>query len=439
MSISPSIFVDGHLSENWCSELTDCSDCIGYYPNNPDLVTLNSFPIDLDLLFWSDQPEIRAQRLNAIGNGTWGWMLTPWGGHFISSHFEGADKWYFYADRPLNITAPISGKVQQYRVSDGSSAIVNGNPVIVDVRLVIDIGSGCSVKFEHLTILESLHDQVKDGNYKFTLDEFLGYPTEWSPGFWTIDFHYWYKSEDICPYPALSQSLQEQLTTLYNLQYARAKIGGVYPQSTLCNDMNISIRDSFWGVWEYKTGPYDSFMTDVDRIFGYEVGGFTFLNRELTNPQTFHRDMINLSKELSPDIIGVFRDAGNGDVPGYDSLGTCMVEQVEGDNLEGILELIIIDSWDWGDTASVYTRYSLDTKTSKLGDDLLTIEYFSTLSEAQDGFTENSIIYQRFLGFLSFQDGILIITLSAAGLVVLIISVVLTITFVKKKKKRMQK
>ena len=100
--ISISLFtVDSEMRTNpdGIFDANACNDCIGTYPTNPDYVLLETFPIDLDLLFWEDQPSEQAARLNNIGNGTWGWMLTPWGGHFISSHFEGADKWYFYCDR----------------------------------------------------------------------------------------------------------------------------------------------------------------------------------------------------------------------------------------------------------------------------------------------------------------------------------------------------
>jgi len=406
-------------------ETSSCNDCIGAFSSDIDIVQLESFPVDLDLLFWADQPAVQAAYLNTLGNGSWGWMLTPWGGHFISNHFEGADKWYFYAYRALNITVPIAGKVKSYRVNNGAKDVINGNNVIVDVRLVIDIGQRCAIKFEHLTILESLHEKVKDGRYTFTPAELLGYPTNWGGDLWTIDFHYLYKGENICPYPGLSSTLQDKLTSLYALQYERAKIAGVFPETKLCNTLDIAIKDTIWGVWEYRSGPFDEFVTSMDRKFGCKVGGFTFLNRELCNPETFWRDMVTPSKNLSTSIIGVFRDATGEDVPGYNSLDICMVKQIEGTDQTGILELITTSYSDWGFNTSVFVRFSLDLKSAnKLSDDILTIEYFGSLTEAQNGFTDNAITYKRFLGFLSFADIELYVIIGSIAIFALIVTAV---------------
>jgi len=299
--------INSITNNNIQSELieNDCVECVGVYPEG-DYVELTTFPIDLDLLFWEDDPLVQATKLNTIGNNSWGWVLTPWGGHFISSHFEGADKWYFYADRPLDIVAPLNGKLRHYSINNGTSDIINGTNVIVDVKLVINIGGNCAVKFEHFTILESLHNELLDGKYTFTEGEHLGFPTNWGDDLWTIDFHYWYKSHDICPYPGLSPTIQGKIRTLFDLQYQRAKQAGFYPQSKLCNDMCITIEGSLWGVWSYQSGPFDSFMSGVDRIFGYTVGGFTMLNREFANPDTFWRNIIDPAENLTTDIIGLY-------------------------------------------------------------------------------------------------------------------------------------
>ena len=43
----------------------------------PDGVQINTFPVDLDLLFWADDLSMQNQKLNELGNGTESWMLSP--------------------------------------------------------------------------------------------------------------------------------------------------------------------------------------------------------------------------------------------------------------------------------------------------------------------------------------------------------------------------
>ena len=247
-----------------------CDDCVGEVENGP-YVELDTFPVDLDLLFWEDQPSVKAENLEKLENGTGGWMLTPWGGHFISNHVEGADKWYFYCGRPLEIIAPIGGEVKDYEVSDGTHTNILGHDVIIDTKLVIDIGDKCTIQFSHLTILASVHEQVKDKRHTFSKGDLLGFPTEWDEDLVTIDFHYQYKDENICPYVALSPELQTNVSEKFDLQYESAKLGGVYPESKLCNDYDISIKESIWGVWKYDSGPYDSSISRTNPL-GFQPG-----------------------------------------------------------------------------------------------------------------------------------------------------------------------
>jgi hypothetical protein len=419
-------------------EPNDCIECVGDYIEG-NYFKLTTFPVDLDLLFWEDQPLVQAARLNDIGNGTWGWMLTPWGGHFISSHFEGADKWYFYCDRPLEMVAPLSGKLCNYKVNNGTETNIEGTDVIVDVRLGIDIGENCKVEFQHLTIPVSLHDEVKDGRHSFTEGDLLGYPTEWSPGFWTIDFHYLFKNENICPYPALSPTIQTKITSLYSLQYEKAKQAGVYPESKLCNNFSISVKETLWGVWEYVNGPLNSvLLEEADRLFGQAGGGITLLSRDLSNSDTFWRNRNHPSENMTSDFVGMFEDGHRTSTSGYNKVGESMVKLIEGDEQNGILELITTSHFDWGYDTSVYARFSVDLKGSGLNDDLLTIEYFSSLSEAQAGFTNDALTYQRWLGFGNLGDNMMLFTIIgvSGSLVVGIIIVTVVVIRCKKKKDR---
>ena len=41
-------------------------------------VILNTFPVDLDKLFWFDNKTMQNYKLNLIGNGSYVWLLTPY-------------------------------------------------------------------------------------------------------------------------------------------------------------------------------------------------------------------------------------------------------------------------------------------------------------------------------------------------------------------------
>ncbi|NHJ84729.1 MAG: hypothetical protein FK734_04660, partial [Asgard group archaeon] len=218
------------------------TECIGEYFSDGNFVTLTTFPVDIDRLFWAENASMQALYLNNIGNYSYGWMLTPWGSHFVSRHTEGADKWYFRGERYLQVRAPADGSVLRYSTNQILTYDwVNGSEVLVDAAIYIDIGNDCSICFGHISLLKSIYDAIiLTGDYSFTEGEVIGYTTD----FGGLDFLYYYKGFSICPYPALSSSLQETVSYYFNLQYQRAKLNGVYPTSKLCNRFNIHINDT---------------------------------------------------------------------------------------------------------------------------------------------------------------------------------------------------
>lgn len=362
-----------------------------------NLVTLNTFPVDLDLLFWADNLTMRNQNLNALGNGTHGWMLTPWGGHFHSGHHEGADKWYLYGNRYLEVVAPHDGQFESNpHVGNGTITQIKGNDVVVDLGVDIDIGQDCTIGLAHINLLESIYNEIENtGTYVCTEGELLGY----TPGPWALDFHYYInKYEGICPFPALSTNLQVKLGYYFTLQYERAKIGGTFPESNICVPLEISIENTVWGVWQYKTGPYDSYFASIEDIGYYQPGFLTVFNREFVNPETFHKDPKDNTKNLTEDTIGILKDGFTAtDIPEYTSVSECLIELVQGNSSDGIFELInnYISEWGPGNT-SVFAKFSIIKGQASSDDDLLEIEYFDNLVDAQVGFTADKIIYDRF-------------------------------------------
>ena len=139
---------------------------------------------------------------------------------------------------------------------------------------------------------------------------------------------------------------------------------------------------------------------------------------------------------MTSDFVGLFEDGHSNPTFGYNKIGESMVKLVEGDDVEGILELITVNSCDWGYDTSVFARYSVDLRGNGVNDDHLTIEYFSSLPEAQAGFSEAALVYQRFTGFFDRVETILYIVLGSAGALVVVIAIIVTAVVIRKKKVR---
>jgi hypothetical protein len=373
-------------------------------------VQLNTFPVDLDLLYWADNLSMRNYYLDDIGNGSDAWMLSPYGLHFLS-HMYGLDHWYCYTWlRPLEVRAPHDGTFGNWQIFNESVRHVNGTEVILDLHLWIDIGQDCSLILGHLCLLKSIYDHIQTYNtYTFTEGELIGY-TRPSNGTVTpsmspqCDFWYLRNGEPVCPYGYLNASIQAKITALFDLEYDRAKIAGTFPEAELCNPLVVDIEDSVWGCWTYKTGPFNSNIdtSDFYSVFNHGAGFITFLNRSYWTAETFYRDWRDpANKNLTADIVGIASDNYEGNnYSEYSIYGRSLVKQAEGDLTEGILEIITAQPYyDRPFNTSQFARYSVEPNGAGVEDDILTIEYFENLTAAQAGFTSAHITYERIYPF----------------------------------------
>jgi hypothetical protein len=363
-----------------------------------NLVTLNTFPVDLDLLYWNDNLTNRNHNLNLLGNGSNGWIIPPWGGHFTTVHHEGQDKFYLYANRYLEVVAPHDGQIVVEQVSgDITTTQIKGNDVVVDYTIHINIGQDCSLKFGHILLLESIYDELQiTDSYAVTEGELVGY----TPGENALDFHYLYGKYDqnLCPYTALSTNLQVKLGYYHTLEYQRAIIGGTHPESHICVPLEVSIENTVWGVWQYNTGPYGSFYDGKDTLELYQPGFLTIFSRDFANDETFYKNPIDNTKNLTEDTIGILTDGSTmTDIPEYTSMGKCLIELVQGDSSDGIFELFTVCISEWGPiNTSLFAKFSIIEGKEGSNDDFLEIEYFNNLIDAQAGFTSDKITYDRF-------------------------------------------
>ncbi|MCK5046251.1 MAG: hypothetical protein KAS22_06705, partial [Candidatus Heimdallarchaeota archaeon] len=297
----------------------------------------------------------------------------------------------------------------------------------------------CAIVLAHISILESLHNEFQvNPNYRFIKDQFLGF-TESHSGPDGLEFYYLCKYYMVYPLPAFPQEYQDKITNYFNLQVERAEISGIWPETEMYYPLDKAEANTLWGIWRYDNGPYDSYY-ETTRFDDLRGSILTLYNRERTNPSTFHKDPANMSKDLSDDVIGILQDY-NGDEPAqYDVKGFTLLEQVEGDLTNGILELRSLWKGENYTDEYFYARFTMDLKKENIEDDLLSIEYFNTLIEAQAGFTGNEITYRRLIQearppwtYIVYR---LIIYIGVGGVVLIAVILTATVMLVRRRKKR---
>ncbi|MFX0063817.1 MAG: hypothetical protein ACFFC7_16725 [Candidatus Hermodarchaeota archaeon] len=380
--------------------LAACQDEI----NLEALVELTTFPIDLDVLFWADNLTVRNERLNEIGNGSTEWMLSPWGVHFVGGHGEGLDHLYTSPSRVVEVRAPADGSLDRIEVLNGTEFQFNGNELISEVAVYYNLDAFCRVQLRDLDLLKTIYDEIQQtGTYTFTTNELIGYThvrsVEGEPGIpLGVEIFYYYKLCPICPYLALSSELKTQYASYFALQYERARFAGVFPEPNICNEIDIGIENTVWGVWSYQTGPYDDVLGS-EESWGTDLEYFTFFNRDLADPETFYRipegfSVPYVERNLTSDVVGLYRDNQiDASETGFNNSGFGLVKLYEGSVTDGILEIVpqLGNEW-WEDSNdSIYVRFLVDQGNAGLADDILTMEYFASPSEAQAGFTDQQI------------------------------------------------
>jgi hypothetical protein len=393
MCTTPLLFLVNNTAKNPLSEENNAE-----INQASDVPVINTFPVDIDLLFWNDSISKQNEYLDNIGNGTnEPWMMTPWGTYFMSGHAEGAPKWYLYARRHLEVFAPQSGTIEDISIGNDSVININENSFIKDVGVVIDIGNNYRIELGHLIINESIFNEYQStNNYEFYEGQIIGYTP---PNPWALDFYLSHKYENICPYSYLNNDLQSKLDKYYNLQYERAEEAGVWPESKICRNMSIEIENTLWGSWMYKTGPFDDLIENAEGWLPYQGQVLTFLNINYTNNETFHNNPLNPSEDLSDKVVGLARDNPNAEnITDYKEMGKCLVELKQGKFSDGILLIRTLDHiTEYGpENSTFYAKVKIKPQESGHEDDLLRIQYYSELLDAQNGFTNRSITYERF-------------------------------------------
>ncbi len=355
----------------------------GYTP--PKILT--RFPVDLDLLYYNvSHPEAIKDRIDSYGM------------HQYKAHIDGNHRWYLMtANTPLQIPfyAPAQSQFTSIMAAGGREEALNfvtfeGKTCYENVRLELKVSKDINVVFDHAYVLKSIIDKVET-NKTFYAGEMLGYGSK--GGFaGELDFevndanyHNGVSSNrgtGVCPLAYFDASIQTEILNWWNTyDYEWWKEQGTLPQGHLCNDPNINIPGTIWGIWKDVSDPNfekgNTILTTLERS--------RFITEETLN-QT------ESGKPLPTTYIGILgqRNPNQQDTT-TDLFGSVVIERVNGDNVSGIFKCTEFQT----DVKKQYIRYEVtpgsDSATGY--DDRLVIEGFDTLVAAEAGFTEAKLEY----------------------------------------------
>lgn len=384
-----------------------------------EMVRLGRFPISLDFLFRTSDPASRTQMLNGIRGGRpEGSMLflVPYPNYHHSSHFPATLKWYLYSGGHTAISLPLPSYLEVRDDGGKPLKVINGIPCFNDVTATLHLSYYIRVELGHCCISQSLVDQYHAAGsvdvfgqqlqaVALAADTVIGF----THASYALDFivkddtHSNFDpqgaltSKQNCanPYFYFSDAVQGQLRGYYQAQLDAMKQSGLYPESRLDRTYDINEGQSFYGTWFYRQG-YLQLDADDHPYGWYSFDGciLNILNLNRTDRDTFWKNS-NTGLAMAADVLGVFCDAFYpGSIPDYDVIGGRYMVRCDGDSREGIVRL---DNFFANVRSSpLYMKYQfVEGSSTRIWDDQLNVDYFSSLAAARGAFSGRKLTYVR--------------------------------------------
>jgi len=382
-------------------------------------VFLDHFPISLDFLFRTADPDLRNQILHGIRTGmpeASMLFLVPYPNYHHSSHFPATLKWYIYSGGHTAISLPLPSYLEIRDDSGKPIEVINGIPCFNDVTATLHLSYYIRVVLGHCCLTQSLVDQYHAAG---TIDVFgrqrqaVAIAVDTVFGFTHLTSALDFIVEDdshsnfnpqgkfaniqnmVNPFLYFSPAAQDELRGFYQDQLEAMKQSGLYPESRLDRTYDINEGQSFFGTWFYKQG-YLQLGVDNHPYGWYSFDGciLNILNLAKTDRDTFWKDY-NSGLSIAADVLGVFCDAYYpGSIPDYKEIGGRYMVRGEGDSREGIVRL---DNFFANVRPSpLYLKYQfIEGSTTMIWDDQLNVDYFSSLAAARGPFSGKKLTYVR--------------------------------------------
>jgi len=374
------------------------------------------FPVDLDKLFYDDDPTYYANYLQTLTSGTM--LISPFSRHVSGSHPEGYGKWYLRSsERAIKVYLPIRAVLFPSRInfSDVTAETIvtyDGNRVLVDMDVDWQVNPDVWINLDHMDMLVSIRDDLnnsEDGYLVLPAGTHVGYilPSNYNSSattgtmdFQVVDYRVnqgiaedpnYHANRWSYPLTYFDTDVRTDLTNRYADLYDRLEELGRAPESKLDSPLDINVANSPWGVWYYQSGDLSGGSS-----YHFFLGIIAWLKHpEKTNSETFLYDPRNTTQEVSipSDFAGFFGYSGSSPPTQYsflESYANWSMFYVSGSGSEtfGVYRL------DKNLTTSYYLKFEFIENSSSKWDDQLKIEFFDTFSEATGSFV-SPLMYGR--------------------------------------------
>ena len=384
-----------------------------------EMVRLTQFPISLDFLFRTADPTGRNQMLNGIRGGrpeASMLFLVPYPNYHHRDHFPATLKWYLYCGGHTAISLPLPSFLEVRDDSGKPLKVINGVTCVNDVTATLHLNYHIRVELGHCCLAQSLVNQYHAAG---NIDVF-GRQRQAVPiaahtvfGFSHLisaldlivqdDSHRNFDPQGLDsymqnranPYFYFNDAVQSQLRSYYQAQLDAMEDSGLYPESRLDRTYDINEAQSLFGTWFYKQGCLQ--LDGDDHPYGwYSFDGciLNILNLTKTDRNTFWKNSNN-GLAIASDVLGVFCDAFYpGSVTDYQVIGGRYMVRCDGNSREGIVRL---DNFFANVRPSpLYLKYQfVEGNASTIWDDLLQVDYFSSLTAARGVFSSKKLTYIR--------------------------------------------
>ncbi len=375
--------------------------------------SLESFPIDLEEYVNNIDLETAQSEVRAGRSG----LLIPMI-HLGTGHPEGNWKWYLY---PHMINHPVyaPAEVLVYKSNFANDAYIVGNitaeatdgeVIYTDTRLTFWFDEYVGFEFVHFSVLKSLVDEVLASTEAYLVipaGQKIGYThsgsaldikafnltlnnglSEVTPEGWFVTSSYFN------PINFFTEEIQDEILNFYNTYvYPSMVEGGKWIESSLTADFDISIEDTIWGNWWYKSGP----MTPDYSGYYFREGIVVFLHKDKTNPETFVKvpgDGDDLVTAECPSWQGVYIDSGQ--LVGLRNSNGRYIEIISGSaSDEGVMALKLFHQAT-NESQTRYARFVYTASEINKFYDELQFKIYDTSAEASaDAEFSDPVVYIR--------------------------------------------
>lgn len=385
-------------------------------------IEFTDFPIDLDSLFRvgnvTQQNEMK-QFLNESTGQYYFWIVS-YPNYFHDCHYPATFKWYLYAEHnsPMHLSEDSYLTIEYYH-EDSMEVNINGSVIVTNIRAQLQISPYISVHLDHVAINKSIIDSISSkavfgrrvkaafipGNTTFG---FASIAPRNAVDFRIIDtssknlpgdtkYELWQYSKN--PFFYFTDEIQSKLLQYYQPYYEIMKSNGHLLGTRLNNTYDINEENTIFGNWYYKEGPFE--LNETHHTYewtSFDAAILTIINYNKTNRETFYQT-VDTEQPFNSSMIGVFGDSECFAVDGYQKIGVTYMYLIS-NNSESNQGIIRLEKYynnnDWGSKKYIYLKYEFQENSAvTMDDDVLKVQYFDILTNAQGDFTSDFILYSR--------------------------------------------